>query len=407
MRVGGRDAKVPALAGLMCFAGAALAACGGSRSSAPDAGTGGSGASIDAPFDLVLHEAAPEHDYPEAGPPDALGTPIFLGFEHRWLWTPIAGALCRDGSSTGIAVNASHTSPNVVVFLDQGGACFQEFTCNFNSSAYDATSLANGVGVGAAIFNRTDPDNPVRDWSFIFVPYCTGDVHSGSRSDVTITNVPGTQQFVGYRNLDAILARVVPAFASAEQVLLVGSSAGGFGALLNADHVARWFAPIPVTALSDSGPPMPNAVAAPCLEQLWTDDWGFADGVLADCGIDCPSSSDYMFDEVMHFGRRFPTYRSGLISSTQDSVISYFLSFGNNDCAGGGTIDPGTYQSGLLAFRDQVHAQHSPFGTYFIGNDARHAWLLAADQYAVSVGGISLKSWLADLLAGQISDVGP
>ena len=405
MRLGDRDVRVPALAGLICLAIGALAACGSHRST-PDAGTGGTGASIDAPFDLVLHEAAPEHDYPEAGPPDALGTPIFLGLEHRWLWTPIAGAFCRDGSNTGIAVNASHTSPNVVVFLDQGGACFQEFPCKINPSAYDATSLAAGLGVDAAIFNRTDPDNPVRDWSFVFVPYCTGDVHSGSRSDGVIPNVPGTQQFVGYRNLDAILARVVPAFASAQQVLLVGSSAGGFGALLNADHVARWFAPIPITVLSDSGPPMPNAVATPCLEQLWTDEWGFADGVLADCGIDCPSSSDYMFDQVMHFGRRFPSYRAGLISSTEDSVISYFLSFGNNDCTGG-MIDPGTYQKGLLAFRDQVHAQHSAFGTYFIGNNSGHAWLLDGVQYGVTVGGVSLKSWLADLLAGQISDVGP
>jgi hypothetical protein len=62
---------------------------------------------------------------------------------------------------------------------------------------------------------------------------------------------------------------------------------------------------------------------------------------------------------------------------------------------------------GLLAFRDQVHAQHLAFGTYFIGNDARHAWLLQLDQYAVTVGGVSLKSWLADLLAGQVADVGP
>ena len=65
-----------------------------------------------------------------------------------------------------------------------------------------------------------------------------------------------------------------------------------------------------------------------------------------------------MFDEVTHFGRRFPTYRSGLISSTKDSIISYFLSFGTNDCAGGGTIDPGTYQSGLLAFRDRNPLQY-------------------------------------------------
>ncbi len=28
--------------------------------------------------------------------------------------------------------------------------------------------------------DRTNPHNPVRDWSMLFVPYCTGDVDSGS-----------------------------------------------------------------------------------------------------------------------------------------------------------------------------------------------------------------------------------
>ena len=88
-------------------------------------------------------------------------------------------------------------------------------------------------------------------------------------------------------------------------------------------------------------------------------------------------------------------------------VIRFFLAYGTNDCAGGGTIDPGTFQSGLLAFRDQVHAQHSSFGTYFIGGNAGHIWLMSDDQYSTTVGGVSLKSWLADLLAGQIADVGP
>ena len=63
-------------------------------------------------------------------------------------------------------------------------------------------------------------------------------------------------------------------------MLFAGSSAGGFGVLLNADHVARWFAPIPVTVLSDSGPAMPTSVVEPCLEQAWHDTWGFDQGVM-------------------------------------------------------------------------------------------------------------------------------
>jgi hypothetical protein len=30
------------------------------------------------------------------------------------------------------------------------------------------------------LLDRANPQNPVRDWSLLFVPYCTGDVHSAS-----------------------------------------------------------------------------------------------------------------------------------------------------------------------------------------------------------------------------------
>ena len=42
----------------------------------------------------------------------------------------------------------------------------------------------------ADLLDRTNPQNPVRDRSMLFVPYCTGDVHSGS-------NVPQPAQRSG------------------------------------------------------------------------------------------------------------------------------------------------------------------------------------------------------------------
>jgi hypothetical protein len=294
-----------------------------------------------------------------------------------------------------------------MVFLDQGGSCFNLPTCLLNASAAGPDDF---IPQTEGIFNRNDPDNPVRDWSFVFVPYCSGDVHAGKQPDGSVDGV-GPQQFLGYTNLDAFLSRVVPTFASARQVLFAGSSAGGFGVLLNADHVAQWFAPIPVTALSDSGPPMPNSVVEPCLEQAWYDTWGLGQGALADCGADCPSTSDYMIDNVLHFGWRYPSYRGGLISSAHDATVSWFFSFGQNGCQGG-TIAPADFQAGLLAVRGQLAAQGTPFGTYYISDpnhvmDSRHIWLMSDDGFAATVNGVSLKQWLAGLIAGTVSHVGP
>ncbi len=197
----------------------------------------------DAATDVVYapRDHNPDYMYPEAGPPSPLGTPLPATDEGQWSWIDFPDTHCRDGSSTGLGLNMSTSSPNVMVFLDQGGACFNADTCAFNLSAFGASDF---VPQGQGIFNRSDPDNPVRDWSFVFIPYCSGDVHAGNRSDGSVESV-GPQQFLGYSNLDAFLSRIVPTFAGARQVLFAGSSADGFGVLLNADHVARWFCPRP------------------------------------------------------------------------------------------------------------------------------------------------------------------
>jgi hypothetical protein len=357
----------------------------------------------DAAVDVVYspRDRDPDRAYGEAGPPAALGMPLAATADRQWSWVAFPDARCRDGSTTGLALNTSTASPNVVVFLDQGGACFNPTTCPLNASAF---GRANFVAQTQGMFNRDDPDNPVRDWSFAFVPYCTGDVHAGKRPDGAIDGV-GPQHFVGHSNLDAFLSRIVPTFAGAQQVLFAGSSAGGFGVLLNADHVARWFAPIPVTVVSDSGPAMPNSVVEPCLEQAWHDLWGFDQGVMLECGADCPSTSDYMIDHVLHFGWRYPSYRGGLISSSQDSTISLFFSFGRKACMGG-SLAPAEFQAGLLAFRGQLQVEGTPFGTYFIPGN-QHIWLMSDAGFAANVNGVALKRWLSDLLAGSVSHVGP
>jgi len=55
--------------------------------------------------------------------------------------------------------------------------------------------------------------NPVADWSYIYVPYCTGDVHGGNATG-SVPGVTGTQDFAGYTNVTQYLARIVPTLRS-------------------------------------------------------------------------------------------------------------------------------------------------------------------------------------------------
>ncbi|HUB09484.1 MAG TPA: pectin acetylesterase-family hydrolase, partial [Myxococcales bacterium] len=217
------------------------------------------------------------------------GTPITGLNPMQWTWVPIDGAICRDGSATGIGVNLNPNSNKLMIFLEGGGACFNIVTCADNDSTvpFGASEFQTNFGPGAleasaGVFNRSDPANPMADWSFVYVPYCTGDIHGGNAPDGGTSDGVGPEAFVGYHNMTLDLARLVPTFTSLNEVLLTGVSAGGFGALLNYDQVAAAFSGVPVELLDDSGPPMSTDYLAPCLQQEVTQDWNLGATVVAD-----------------------------------------------------------------------------------------------------------------------------
>lgn len=82
-------------------------------------------------------------------------------------------------------------------------------------------------------------------WNHVFMPYCTGDTWSGTRT--ADAPAPGASRFVfaGHHNVRAAVAHLnatapddnaaAPTLAGASHVLLSGASAGGIGTFQNAD----------------------------------------------------------------------------------------------------------------------------------------------------------------------------
>jgi hypothetical protein len=359
------------------------------------AGCGGSGGKSNA--DAGIHD-----------PP--LGQPI-TATDLTWTWVDFPDAQCRDGTPTGLMVNFNSASDKLVIFLEGGGACFNPLTCAGNPSHADATDTFPPTG---GIFNRTDTANPVADWNYVYIPFCTGDVFGGNKPNGTVDGVmdsSGTalakQQFVGWTNIGLFLSRIVPTFPNATQVLLTGRSAGGFGAALNAVRTARVFGSIPVVMLDDSGPPMSDTYVPSCLQQQWNQLWGFDQGVLADCGSDCPDHNNFTMDLVKHSVHAYPTAPAGLISAQADGVITFFFGFGANNCSGTAVPLTGAqYQAGLEEFRTNVTALTPHYGTFYI-NSTTHTWIGDDTLYATVVNGVAMKTWVGNLLNGQISQVSP
>ena len=322
-----------------------------------------------------------------------------------WTWVEFPNTQCRDGSPAGLGLSLNGDSDKVMIFLQGGGACFDALTCAGNPPNTNGQQGAQSAG----LFARGQADNPVKDWNFVFVPYCTGDVHLGTRTDAAVAGVAEPQQFVGRLNLEKFLRRIVPTFPDATQVLLTGVSAGGFGAASNTEFVQEAFGDIPVTAIDDSGPPMSTEFLPECLQARWRETWGFEGSILQDCGTDCPNPDEYSIPYTLHVARKYPDRMGGLIETTADSVITLFYGYGTGDCTGNffTPMPADQFTAGLLDYRATLQSVDAQLGTYFI-DDSQHTWLGINSLYTHSTGRVRMIDWLTDIIEGRAAaHVGP
>jgi len=244
---------------------------------------------------------------------------------NEWTWVDVPGSRCANGTPTGFGVNRAASSDTVVLFLQGGGACWDGITCLgpvttsfYVATGYDRLAFQTDVLRAAMLpMRRLDPTNPFRGMHLVYVPYCTGDVHAGDRvAQYSFLGRTADIHHVGYRNLGLFLPRVRATFPNARRIILMGDSAGGFGAAINMDRVQRFYGDVPVDVLDDSGPPvLPDRSRW----QAWRTAWNMQ------FPQDCPACAEDLTAVVRVLQNRYPTRRFGLISYTHDAVISTFM----------------------------------------------------------------------------------
>ncbi|MBZ5709543.1 pectinacetylesterase family protein [Nannocystis pusilla] len=319
---------------------------------------------------------------------DSDGAPIDAPAE-TWTWVPFADAHCANGDSTGIAVNLTDRSDRVVVYLEGGGACWDENTCyTMNASVH----VSDGYGEAqfkadfdpqlpkvatAKIFDRGDADNPFRDMSFVYVPYCTGDMHGG---DNVVTYGEHTTMHVGGANLVAYLARIVPTFPAAERAYLIGASAGGYGATFNWWRVQQAFGDVRVDLVDDSGPPLDPPYLAKELSDTWRERWNLASSLPPGCA-GCQETFGAIYD---YYGANHQTQRWALLSYTRDWIVPIYFGF--------------QIEQFPQAIEEIVQTHVDPYerAGYFLVDGVGHVLLTA--PMPVTSAGVALQPWLAQLV---------
>jgi hypothetical protein len=380
-------------------AGAAGGGAGGSEPVAAGSGAGGGGTAGSAAAGAGGNSGASDQA------PFMPTGEVITAPDKTWTWVPFPDSTCRDGSNAGIGVSLNSASKKLMIFLEGGGACFDSQTCGSNP-ANVASQFPSADGTG--LFSRSNAANPVADWNIAYVPYCTGDVHMGDASDVMVPGVNGVQQFKGRANLQAFLNRLVPTFTDAEQVLLTGSSAGGFGASSNGEFVQWAFGSVPVTMIDDSGPTMSNKYLPSCLTNTYRTLWGLDNTILKECGSDCSADGDYSVEYAQHVAKVSNGKMVGLIESNDDAVITAFYGIGTdngaNDCKGTLFLTPmdgATFEAGLLDFRSSMSSIYPNYGMYFPAS-TKHTWLEDDMMYTLTTGSdnVKLVDWITAIVNG-------
>jgi hypothetical protein len=304
-----------------------------------------------------------------------------------WSFVPVDGMVCGNGAPTGIGVNPGSDPTRLMVLVAGGGACWDALTCYILRSAVnvEASWGANQMASETAGLTRdalaplTSAAPDLAEATWIYVPYCTGDLHAGSTVQAYDAFNPNRKlHHAGDANFQAWIDAVQSEMPGVSKLWAIGFSAGGYGVQLQADKFATAWPGAEGALFADCAP-----MVTPYGGRLG--EWQRAWDLRAPEGCDaCLSSFPAYLDDAR---ARMPSWRLGLAATDQDAVITVFASYP------AGSLGPAVHK--LVADHYAPHAQASAFvkaGTdhVILGNAAGTS----------SRGGVNLLTWFGNFLAG-------
>ncbi len=332
----------------------------------------------------------------------------------EWTQLELPGGVCLYGEDYSFFVRPDDTpTDNLLVYFQGGGACWDGLTCGSIgqfASFYEVTEetiayYASGVG----IFDFDSPANPLADYNVVFLPYCTGDVHSGD-SDYTF-DVPDIVEadfdtidvyFKGHHNTQLVLDWVYENFAEPEQIVVSGCSAGGYGAVSQAPYIMEHYAGIPAVMIADSS----HGARVPEWNGLAT--WGTVDNLPAfmtdmaditlenyDTSLHVELSAEYFSDNQF---AQFNSYLDGVQIGFFGTLQGYDLSFDNE------VAEVASQWSGILFGNILSLSQLDNF-KYYTAGGTQHCLVNSDLFYAYDQSGVIFADWFAGVISGAADNV--
>ncbi len=309
-------------------------------------------------------------------------------------WTPFDGGpdtTCADGSEVHFLERIADPK-KVVLYFEGGGACFSAETCAFDGPerSYFPTSLATPEWLAdrGGIFDASDPQNPLADYSFVYVPYCTGDVHLGNRTTEYSSDL--SVEHRGFVNGTAALDHLVAAYPDTSELVVAGMSGGSIPTPFYAGLAADALPEARITTLGDGSGAFPSD---PFLNTFVGLLWGTADTIPDWPETEGLTVRDWGIPDLYRYaGAHAPEVTFAKIDFAYDETQSFYA-----DLVGVAADD-------LLSLIDQneadIEAAGVPVASY-IAPGTNHTILDSDRFYELEVEGVRLVDWVSDVVRGE------
>lgn len=303
---------------------------------------------------------------------------------------PGGDTLCARGGEYSFLVRNGDPQKILVSFAG-GGACWDDMTCDEGGPFTDtAERTFTQVEKGQGVYNFKDPRNPYRDWTHIFVPYCTGDVHVG-QGDNTYTHMDNTPFVVHHRggiNVKSVLQWLQAHYKSPAELGVNGCSAGSYGSILWTPALAELYPQAKINQLGDSG--------AGVTDSLFFPQWHLEPSFPAWIPSLDPSRVDWkkltIVDIYNEIAKHYPQARFSQFNHLKDRVqIMYYAALGGN-----GLDWTQRMYSNMVSV-----ATVSPNFHFFVAPGDQHCATTTSHLYNTQTDGVSLDQWIRQGISGQ------
>lgn len=309
---------------------------------------------------------------------------------------PEGDTICSRGTPFSYFVRKG-TVNKLVVGFDGGGACWDAITCSESNPTFSETvnNGDNPENIADGALDFTDPENPVKDWFMVFVPYCTGDIHWGNAETTyprKATYPEVTIHHKGFVNGQAVMNWVYKHFEKPESIFVTGVSAGAYGSLMFAPYLMDHYPDSRIVQNGDSG-------VGVITEEFLSEDegikaWNVQENIpdffpeIKNAPIEELSFSDVYIAAAEYF----PDQVFSQYNTAEDDVQKVFYA-----TMGGQALGWNAQMEQLIGeITDAV-----PNFKYYTAWGTKHGILPYNEFYTYQVNGVRLRDWFSDLIHGN------